>query len=79
MVIVHTREDSGRHVLKVFRKNNMEVGNVLRARRFTLPFTTTPWQASDFKTGIEKAIHEGWIEAVSPTEFRLTQAGFDET
>ena len=69
-------EDSARYILSIYIAHNCRPTHALMPQHFGVPFSAPGWHADDWKPGLEYAVQQGWIEIVSPTSFRLTEAGF---
>jgi hypothetical protein len=78
MAVAPSPEDSARYILSIFGAHNLRAGHVLSQRNFVMPFAQAPWQASDFKPGMDYAIDKKWIEITDKGDFSLTPLGFSE-
>ncbi|WP_036260830.1 hypothetical protein [Methylocapsa aurea] len=72
----HSAEDSAHYILTIFKRHRRLTGQTELMANFTLPFAQDGWQLSDFSTGQQYAVDQGWIEIGKDDKFlRLTEAG----
>ena len=71
-------EESARKILNIFVTHfKSRPGTILRGNNFMAVIHDYDLSASDFNTGLQLAVEQGWVELPSDNSYQLTQAGFD--
>jgi len=76
MATIPSPEKNARKILAIFINRNLRSGECLRLNIFDAIWNKKGLRADDFKTGMEYAVAQGWIEVRENHMYCLTEKGF---